>query len=64
MDITLDTGSDWVILQDSECSTCSGSLYDSSSSNSFTTTNTAMSLSYGSAAVTGIDGDDSIYLDD
>ena len=37
MDVTFDTGSDWLILQSAGCPSCSGDLFDETQSSSYST---------------------------
>jgi hypothetical protein len=63
MEVTLDTGSDWLILQAGDCSTCSGYLFNYNESSTYATDDVSMSLAYGSAKVSGVAGYDDFYLD-
>jgi hypothetical protein len=63
MNVTFDTGSSWLILQTNECSACTGSVWDVSSSDTFVA-GSSMTQDYGSATTEGLDSTDQFYLDD
>jgi hypothetical protein len=63
LNVTLDTGSDWLIVQSSGCSSCTGETWDQAASSTYATDSTTMTLSYGSASVSGLDATDDFYLD-
>ncbi len=65
MQVTFDTGSDWLILQadDTTCTSCSGYMFDYLDSSTYETDDESMSLAYGSAKVSGLAAYDNMYLD-
>jgi hypothetical protein len=64
MNVTLDTGSDWLIVQaDSSCYNCEGSMFEQTASSSYVNSGVEMQLMYGSAGVYGYQGTDQFYLD-
>lgn len=62
MNVTFDTGSSWLILQTTACSACTGSVWDTSESTTFTS-GASMTQDYGSATTVGLDSTDQFYLD-
>jgi hypothetical protein len=51
IDVVYDTGSDWLVIPDSDCLTCDGTKHDSSGATPITTV--ASERLYGSAALEG-----------
>lgn len=64
MKVVFDTGSDWLVLEDKDCSNCLSTRFNSSTSTSFVVNDTTISSrKYGSASLTGFVGNDTVSLD-
>jgi len=61
IDVVFDTGSDWLVIPDSDCISCKGQKYDSSESVPVDPTST--SREYGSAYLEGKTFSDTVCLD-
>jgi hypothetical protein len=62
IDVVFDTGSDWLVIPDSDCISCKGQKYNSSESVPVNTTTT--SREYGSAYLEGKAFSDTVCLDE
>lgn len=60
IDVVFDTGSDWLVIGDSECSNCNGNTYNTTQSKM--TSDQLSSRTYGSASLTGRTFEDKICL--
>ena len=59
-----DTGSRWLIVEDSSCDSCLGNKYDSSASSTFTMVSTDIEeRNYGSARTSGFQGLDRVCME-
>jgi len=62
IDVVFDTGSDWLVIPESDCKNCKGQKYNSSESVPVDTTPT--SREYGSASLKGKTFSDTVCLDE
>lgn len=62
IDVVFDTGSDWLVIPDSDCISCKGQRYNSSESVPVDTTST--SREYGSAYLEGKTFSDTVCLNE
>ena len=63
MDIIYDTGSDWLVMEGSECTNCDDNVYDPATSTASVKVATATSQRfYGSAFLTGYEYKDKVCL--
>jgi len=65
VDLVYDTGSDWIVIESSECRSCFGENFDASVSTSWNPHDEAKEteLEYGSAWIEGITGSDDVCVD-
>ncbi len=62
--LIFDTGSDWLVLLDKDCTNCVSTKFNSLNSTTFAVdSTTSKTLKYGSAQVTGYTGIDTTSLD-
>lgn len=64
MDVVYDTGSDWLVIEGSDCTDCEGNKYDTndSSGDPVRLTNSISERNYGSASLTGREWTDKVCL--
>ena len=66
MDIVYDTGSDWLVVEGSECTNCEGNTYDIGPSvdadQAISLSETSSERNYGSASLTGKEWTDTVCI--
>ena len=64
LDVIFDTGSDWLVVEDTSCTTCVSTIFNKTKSTTFEVNSTTTRvLNYGSASFQGHTGNDTVGLD-